>query len=337
MMNLQQQKTRILLLSALGISLLLALPRFIVLLYVKNSGGGNEYAIGANGLDFILKFVYTYCIALIFLWINTLRFRVAFQNVKLDFNKFYQRLLINILLSYGLHYIILCLNLHIPSVAANAKFYNFIFNITFTLEVLLCILVAEIYMLIIKNQEIRLRNESLQKLNAEATYETLKNQINPHFLFNSLNTIQSMIAVNPEGARVFVNNMSTVYRHILGSFKKPLITLQEEMEVLAAYIKMMNERHTGSLQVDINNDNHYAHFLLPPMSLQLLVENAIKHNIVSNKQPLQITIEVTNNQVCVNNRMQNKKKKEPSTGTGLYNLNQRYLFLCNKEISINAI
>jgi len=334
MMNVQQQKTRILFLSALGILLLLALPRFIILLYVKNNVGGKEYDIEADGLDFVLKFIFTYCIALIFLWINTLRFKLVFKGIRFDFNKLYQRLLINAFLFWVLHYIILSLNLHIPNVAANAKFYNFIFNITFTLEVVLCILVAELYMLVIKNQEIRLRNESLQKANAEATYETLKNQINPHFLFNSFNTINSMIAVNPEGARIFVNSMSTVYRHILGSFKKPLIPLQEEMEVLSAYITMMNERHKGNLQVNIKNDNHYAHFLLPPMSLQLLVENAIKHNIVSNKQPLQIAIEVTNNQVCVNNRMQDKKNKEPSTGTGLYNLNQRYRFLCNKEISI---
>ncbi|MEN2436742.1 histidine kinase [Weeksellaceae bacterium A-14] len=334
MMKLQQQKTKILLLSGLGISLFLALPRFIILLYVKNKVGGKEYDIEANGLDFGLKIVYTYCIALIFLWINTLRFSIVFKGIHFDFNKFYQRFLINVLLFYGLHYIILHFNLNIPRVAANAKFYNFISNITFTLEVVLCILVAELYMLVIKNQEVSLRNESLQKVNAEATYETLKNQINPHFLFNSLNTINSMIAVNPEGARIFVNSMSTVYRHILESFKKPLIPLQEEMEVLAAYIKMVNERHKGNLQVNIKNNNHYEHFVLPPMSLQLLVENAIKHNIVSNKQPLQIDIEVKDNQVYVYNRMQEKKNKEPSTGTGLYNLNQRYLFLCNKEISI---
>jgi LytS/YehU family sensor histidine kinase len=190
-------------------------------------------------------------------------------------------------------------------------------------------------MLVVSNQEIRLRNNALQKANAEATFEVLKNQVNPHFLFNSLNTINAMIGNTNDAAKAFVNDMSQVYRHVLSSANKPVVTLEEEMEFAMAYINMLHERHGANLKVEVISDTELMADLLPPMSLQILLENAVKHSVVSSRQPLLIKIEAKDKSVSVWNTIQEKKIKPPSTGTGLYNLNQRYWFLCKKEIDIS--
>ncbi len=104
----------------------------------------------------------------------------------------------------------------------------------------------------------------LLKANAEATFEVLKNQVNPHFLFNSLNTINAMIDHDVSAAKKFVTNMSQVYRHILNSAGKPVTTLAEEMEFTTAYINMLLERHTNSLFIDTNIPDAYNMLLLPP-------------------------------------------------------------------------
>jgi LytS/YehU family sensor histidine kinase len=175
----------------------------------------------------------------------------------------------------------------------------------------------------------------LQKANVEATFEVLKNQVNPHFLFNSLNTINAMIGNSNDAAKAFVNNMSQVYRHVLSSINKPVVTLEEEMEVATAYIKMLRERHGENLRVEVRSDGEMMTYLLPPMSLQILMENAVKHNVVSARQPLVIKIEAKDEAVSVWNTIQEKRVKPPSTGTGLFNLNERYWHLCKKEIDIS--
>ncbi|WP_166437062.1 sensor histidine kinase [Niastella caeni] len=253
----------------------------------------------------------------------------------LDMSGFFHRLIINLFLFLAIRFLTLKLDLHIPNVAISKNFYRFLLNITLGLEISICVLVAEIYMLVVSNQQIRLRNETLQRINAETTFEVLKNQINPHFLFNSLNTLSAMIDTNSETAKAFINNMSHIYRYVLNSVDKPVVTLAEEMEFAMAYTNMLQERHIGSLHVYVNVSSQHMVHLLPPMSLQILLENAVKHNVVSTRQPLEVIIETKNNYLTVNNRIQEKKVKPPSTGTGLYNLNQRYIYLCKKEININ--
>lgn len=333
-LKLNKEKTGALLLSALVIALVLALPRLVIMLYLKFNSDGT-YTVRTGGSGFLLKLAYTYIVAVIFLWINTSRQKFILKPLTIDLGRFYQRMIINILLFAVLRFITTQYNLHSPAVALTDKFYDFISNITLILEVILCILVSEIYLLMVSNQEIRLRNEALQKANAEATFEVLKNQVNPHFLFNSLNTINAMIGNNNDAAKSFVNNMAQVYRHVLCSINKPVVTLEEEMEVADAYIKMLQERHGENVKVEVISDSELMECLLPPMSLQILLENAVKHNIVSARQPLLIKIEAKDKYVSVVNTIQEKRAKPPSTGTGLYNLNQRYWHLCKKEIDIS--
>ena len=334
-----KEKVKVLLLTAFAVTLLLALPRLVIIFYVKFNAENKDYDIRAGSFDFILRFTYTYIIAVIFLWVNTsrIRYRLAITPLSIDLNRFYHRLILNILLFIVLRVLTTQFNLHVPRIAVSEKFYEFIFNITLILEIVLCILAAEIYMLVTHNQAIYLRNQALQKANAETSFEVLKNQVNPHFLFNSLNTIHAMIGKDDEAAKAFVSNMSGVYRHVLSSARKPVVTLAEEMDFLKAYINMLRERHGDNLNVKLEIDNEHMTDLLPPMSLQILVENAVKHNIVSAKQPLLIEIEVNDTFVSVCNVIREKKTKPPSTGTGLYNLSQRYWFLCKKEITISQV
>lgn len=324
---------KLLLLSALAITLFMALPRLAVIIFLKTKahpGGQN-----ITWWSFWLKCLYSFAIALFFLWVNVKRQKILTKAGMLDMTRFSHRLIINVILFFTIRFISLGLDLHIPSVAINENLYSFIFNITLVLEISICILVAEVYTLIVTNQRIRLRNETLQKVNAETTFEVLKRQVNPHFLFNSLNTLNAMIDSNSEAAKAFINNMSHVYRHVLNCADKPVVTLAEEMEFAMAYTNMLQERHIGSLHVTVNVSNQHMADFIPPMSLQILLENAVKHNVVSVRQPLEVIIETKNNYLIVNNRIQEKKVKPPSTGTGLYNLNRRYIYLCKKEIDIS--
>lgn len=304
------------------------LPRIGIVAYLKVNPdhGSNE----TTWWNFGTKFLYTFFIALIFLWININRFTLKPINTWLRSH----RLLLSVVLFLLMRYLFKLLGIPVEREGISLKATVFLFNISLIIEVVICILVAEIYLLLISNQQQKLNNERLLKANAEATFEALKTQVNPHFLFNSLNTINAMIDNDAKAAKKFVTNMSHVYRYLLNSTGKPVITLAEEMEFTMAYVNMLLQRHAGSLYVNtLIPDNLYGYFL-PSVSVQVLVENAVKHNIVSGRSPLTIDITVEADRLVVSNTLNEKKNMSGSTGTGLYNLNKRYLHLCNQEIEI---
>jgi hypothetical protein len=333
-MNIRRSEASgILLLSALAITIFMGIPRLVIISYLKaKSYPGTD---NISWWDFAQKCLYCFGIAYLFLWLNVSRRKIITKVGILDMTRFPFRLAVNLVLYFIIRFISLKLNLYGSGTAVSEKVAGFMFNITLLLEISFCILIAEIYRLLVNNQQIRLKNEMLQKVNAETTFEVLKNQVNPHFLFNSLNTINAMIDKDGTAAKQFVTNMSQVYRHVLNSAGRPVVTLVEEMEFAMAYSNMLQERHSGSLKVNIHISDEYLAGLLPPMSVQILLENAIKHNVVSARMPLAVTIETGKGRLIVSNRLQEKKVKEPSTGTGLHNLNQRYNYLCNHGIDID--
>jgi LytS/YehU family sensor histidine kinase len=181
----------------------------------------------------------------------------------------------------------------------------------------------------------RLSNASLLKANAEAKYEVLKNQVNPHFLFNSLNTINSLITTDQQAAVHFVNNMSDVYRYALKSHELNSIPVQEELQFIAAYTEVLKGRYGNKMQIEVQVTPAHQQYRVPPMALQILVENAVKHNIASHNKPLHIRI--YSNEVAglvVTNNRQQRLQPEPSTGVGLQNLNQRCQYLSNQTLII---
>jgi LytS/YehU family sensor histidine kinase len=203
------------------------------------------------------------------------------------------------------------------------------------ITVIMTILFAQIFRLLLYNYQMRLSNASLLKTNAETRFEVLKNQVNPHFLFNSLNTINSLIVTDQQAAVNFVNNMSDVYRYVLKSHELNSIPLQEELRFMAAYNEMLKGRYGDKMQITLQVQNDYWQYRVPPMALQILVENAVKHNIASHNKPLQIRI-FTNAMggLVVENNLQKRNDPEISTGVGLQNLNQRVKYLSNHHLII---
>jgi len=184
-----------------------------------------------------------------------------------------------------------------------------------------------------ERQKALLENEQLIVENIRIRYEVLKNQVDPHFLFNSLNTLDGLIGVDNDKAHEFVQNISSVFRYAIGN--KEIMHLDEELDFTEAYASLMKIRYGENFQIRYNIEEKYRKYFIMPISLQLLVENAIKHNVISNKHSLIITIETTpNDTIRVLNNIQPKSEVEAGTGIGLANLTERYKLLFQKELSI---
>lgn len=180
-----------------------------------------------------------------------------------------------------------------------------------------------------------IERERLIKENTQNELMALNNQINPHFLFNSLNTLKYVIQDNPETSIDFVDNLASVYRYILQSKDKGLVSLQKELEVLNGYIYLAKIRFGDNFMVKIELSLHKESTMIPVLSMQLLVENAIKHNEVSKECPLIIKIHNTKDAIIVENKIQFRTQLTKTSKEGLKNLNRRYKLLKNTEITIH--
>ncbi len=176
--------------------------------------------------------------------------------------------------------------------------------------------------------------EQLKRETLKAQLDALRTQVNPHFLFNNLNTLCSIIPENPKQATDFVQQLSKVYRHILEVRDEKTISLNDELEVVKAYAFLLQTRFGGNLEVDINVPAEKLQKKIVPLSLQILMENAIKHNIVSADKPLKIALFTLNGSLVVNNNLQKKNQLSESTGIGLENIRTRYNLLGNKTIEV---
>jgi len=178
--------------------------------------------------------------------------------------------------------------------------------------------------------------ESLKKENLQTQLDSLKAQLSPHFLFNSLGSLSSLIEEEPQKAQVFVEEMSTVYRYLLHANEKDLATLQEEMEFVDAYVNMLTTRFPGSLVVQVHIAENYLDYLLPPLTVQILVENAVKHNSALPSKPLQINISTDDvGNLVVDNNLQKKTSPVISSRKGLNNIISKYKLLNQPDIIIN--
>jgi two-component system, LytTR family, sensor kinase len=184
-----------------------------------------------------------------------------------------------------------------------------------------------------ERQKTLLENEKLIADNIRIRYEVLKNQVDPHFLFNSLNTLDGLIGMDTDKAHEYVQHLSVVFRYAIGN--KEIMQLDDELNFTESYAHLMKIRYGDNFKIQYNIANDYRTWYIMPISLQLLVENAIKHNIISTKYPLTVKIETTaNDTIRVSNTIQAKNKAESGSGIGLSNLTERYRLLFQKEISI---
>lgn len=175
--------------------------------------------------------------------------------------------------------------------------------------------------------------EELKQLKLMGDYNALQDQLNPHFLFNNLSILKSMIIYDQKAAVEFTQNFTDFYRYVLQSSGKTTVRLKDEIELLRAFIAIHKERLGENLQVKIDIGNSITEKNIPPLSLQLLVENAIKHNIAGKENPLVVEIFSDENTVTVRNNLQ-PKESSYSTRNGLKNLVHRFKILSEKEIVI---
>lgn len=199
------------------------------------------------------------------------------------------------------------------------------------------LVVAALFLIIKEREKSAKRWQQLQTEKLQSQYETLKNQVNPHFLFNSFNTLLGIIEENPGQAAAYVEHLSDFYRSIVSMREKDLISLGDEIAVIDAYFFIQQQRFGCALIVDnrltTEEKNRYS---IPPLTLQLLAENAIKHNVVSKEFPLTVELFIEDEQLLVRNNRKEKETKEKSEGLGLQNIRNRFSLIGGKDITIES-
>jgi sensor histidine kinase YesM len=181
----------------------------------------------------------------------------------------------------------------------------------------------------------KINKEQLERARAEAELEALKNQIDPHFIFNSLNTLSHLIENKPAKAKQFNDSLADVYRYILQNKARDLVLLKEEINFLQHYFSLLKIRFEDAIGMNLAiPTERYDHYLIPPISLQILVENAIKHNEFSDNAPLQIDITMQGERLVVSNVVRKKELRKSSSKIGLLNLSERYKLTTDQALAI---
>ena len=179
-------------------------------------------------------------------------------------------------------------------------------------------------------------SEDLKNENLQSQFNALKSQINPHFLFNNLNTLSGLITENPATATDFVQKLANVYRYVLQAMDKRLVELETELNFLDAYVYLLKMRFQHGLNVTTSVPANVLHYSIAPLTLQILIENAVKHNIISAEHPLSVSIAYHEGGfLVISNNIQKKQSHEAaSTNVGLQNIYRRYRFLEQRQIAI---
>ena len=202
----------------------------------------------------------------------------------------------------------------------------------------LAVFITNIYELISLNDEKEVTLTRVEQLNiskAQAELEALKNQLDPHFIFNSLNALSFLITNEPASAALFNDTLAKVYRYILTNKDNDLVLLKEEIEFIGNYFYLMRIRFRDAINLEIEiSDVSADEYLIPPISLQALVENAIKHNEFSDCMPMTIYITVTPAGVLVKNTMKLKSTLQPGQKSGLVNLGHRFQLITKRNVII---
>lgn len=214
---------------------------------------------------------------------------------------------------------------------AEERIANFYVAIIITLVITLSLHIFYFYKYF---QENRLKQQKIIAGTASAKFETLKNQIDPHFLFNSLNVLSSLIEENPENAQRFTTSLSKVYRYVLEQKDKELISVEEELAFAKTYMNLLKMRFENSVFYEVQENLPNAGAMVVPLSLQLLLENTVKHNVVSQQKPLYIRIFEQDGNLVVQNDYQKKEVLQDRRGVGLQNIISRYAIVTARKVQI---
>ncbi|MGB5667358.1 MAG: 2TM domain-containing protein [Maribacter sp.] len=183
-------------------------------------------------------------------------------------------------------------------------------------------------------QEKKVKEQKIIAGTASAKFDALKNQLDPHFLFNSLNVLTSLIEEDPIQAQKFTTSLSKVYRYVLEQKNKDLVSVDEELQFARTYVKLLKMRFEDSIHLEIPEHSKNPEAKIVPLSLQLLLENAVKHNVVTSAKPLFIRVYEEEGSLVVENNLQEKQVVKKSSGVGLQNIQQRYRILTDRQVQI---
>jgi LytS/YehU family sensor histidine kinase len=295
------------------------------------SKGGEEFSV-AWIADFMYRFVFFFLFSWAILQLNA--------NVGYAKYKWSTAVRLNVMVLINIAVLIATLSFfeflypHIIQIEMNQQDKGFL-AFTYTILLLALFFIGRILRLQVEKQESRIENEHLKQQSLQNELIALKNQIDPHFLFNSLNSLTSLIREN-EQATQFVKKLSYMYRYILQSGDSDLVSVKDELKFLESYTFLIRTRYRDRFAIDINIDPKYLELQIPPLALQLLVENSVKHNEISKTNPLKVNIYSKDGSIYVDNPIRLRKTFAEGTKNGLLNLKKRYILLLRKELTVRT-
>ncbi len=322
-------KHTVILKIALLIAVLINLPRTLSLFDITKKLVDSFTEVSIR--DIIVRFLFLFLMSLVSLELNT-----NWKNIYARYSTFLRTcitIVLNTILFLGIVQLLVSIYPLVTGQKLSESETGFMYFVYFVI-LMITIFIARILKYQMIHHEDLLENEKLKQQNLQKELTALKNQINPHFLFNSLNSLNSIVRDNKD-ATTFIKELSFMYRYILQSGERDVVSLQEELKFLDSYVHLVKTRYRDRFAINIAIDDKYLQREVPPLALQLLVENAVKHNEISEKNPLQVSIYSKNEIIYVENEIRQRTSFVDSTGNGLMNLDKRYFLLKKQHISIS--
>ncbi len=310
---------------------------FLVFFALEILGGGNV----SYDKKFLVNFGYYQLYSVVLTFVNGYWFDYLNHKVKWEKHARY-RLLVGALGGISITIIsVFFIRIFIYIGIKGKTFNEFIENengIFYLVSSLITVVITVFFHAFYLYREVQKNKVTEQKIiagTASAQFDALKNQLDPHFLFNSLNVLTSLIDENPDMAQKFTTSLSKVYRYVLEQKNKELVSVDEELQFAKTYINLLKMRFEDSIVFEIPEKATNPEAKVVPLSLQLLLENAVKHNIVNSSNPLVIKIYESGGDLIVENNLQPKKVLNKGSGVGLVNIQQRYSLLTKRKVVIN--
>jgi two-component system LytT family sensor kinase len=303
-------------------------------LVISNQGELQEYTIKIGLLSVFLGVLVTYVLYFIGIKLDKLYPWQTQTNNRL-FIGFVLQMLVAFSIIFGFIY------LYSKSIIANEEFFTEYQETVIKLSILLCILLmvySVIYFAFYSYYSfatLQIESVKQERKQIDLQLKALKSQLSPHFLFNSLNTISSLVHTNTKKSELFIRKLANMYQFTLNSYNSMLISLEEELQFVASYQYLLETRFENKLKIEIEISKDLHQTQIPPLTIQMLIENAVKHNTMDLENPLHVSVYVEESHICVKNNITEEPSNRTSFHIGLKNINLRYLLLAKKGISIS--
>ena len=322
------EKNRIILFSAVAIALLLNIPRILIASMRTDLAQNFGLTYSDIAVRIVVMFFFSWTVlSYNVFWKMRLKLRTPTQDILRD-------IAINVLLLLaGVITLVSCKDLFFD-LKMDTRSYFFLSFFIYLFVLVLLLLLSWLINLTAQHQQSIIEREHAKSKALHHQLEALRAQVNPHFLFNALNSLNSLIRQKSDKASMFVDKLSLLLRATLQQSDKDDISLQEELNYLNAYVFLQKVRFGEKLNIDIRIPDEWKKEMIPSFSLQLLVENVIKHNVISNKQPLEVKVFTDRHFLVVSNPIQKRTDSAESIGMGLSNLSTRFQIMRKEDIQI---